>query len=463
MAAAALILLSTESFSAADMLFKKLEPSEASPFRIIGTGFVTDASHPWRPGDFKKYDITITLEVNPVLGESAINLEWINGDKLEQESYYVRRGRLFQIDESGLEKVPESFGDLSAATIAAIHPEIVANSILERRENVEPDHASGYLFAWNNELWSIILDSKTGRIASLQRRLYHSLFGDGAEQLYYDKHTTDDNVRHPEYVTITNEGRELVKIKFGALQRGIEFSIPDGDKKRDHTLLISESDIKFTEIAANIYSIDLAPINTRVMIAEFMNFLVVIEGAYNSRICDMIAGKIRERFQKPVKYFVFSHLHGQYIGGVRSWVREGATIIVPPTTVSLVEDIVKNPHNLYPDSLSFDIKPLQITTAKEGRRIDDVTNALEIYNVVSEHTDEYFIFYFPRQKVMLTGDLLFYKSGQALKGRSKKLCQTVNLLGLNPDILVCTWPLSGYDTKNIVTKAEFLEACNQGN
>lgn len=36
------------------------------------------------------------------------------------------------------------------------------------------------------------------------------------------------------------------------------------------------------------------------------------------------------------------------------------------------------------------------------RRLQDATNALEIYNVASEHTDEYFVVWFPGPKVLLT-------------------------------------------------------------
>jgi len=447
----------------AEDAFDKLAAHETAPYTIIGSGFITDGSHPWHPGDFKKYDVTVRLSFNPELGETGLEFEWSDEGKTNSEKYYVRRGRLFQIGEEGKEKFPESFGDLSAATVAALHPEIVANALVERRENVEPDHADGYLFGWNDELWSVAVRKKTGQILSLQRRMHHDVYGDGSEQIYYDIHSTDGNVLHSESVTITMAGREIARFKFGAIQNQPVAPIPSGDRSRDRTRLISAGDIKFEEIAPHIFKIDLDSLNTRIVAAEFIDYLVVLEGAYNSRVCDLIAQKVLERFQKPVKYFAFSHLHGQYVGGVRSWVKEGATVIVPPSTVPLIEEVVKTPFDLRPDALSREPQPLQITTAKEGRRIDDETNALEIYNVDSEHTDEYFIFYFPRQKMLMTGDLLFYTPDQPLKGRSKKLCETVQKLGLDVETYICTWPLMGYDTKNMVSRAEMLEACGEKN
>ena len=39
--------------------------------------------------------------------------------------------------------------------------------------------------------------------------------------------------------------------------------------------------------------------------------------------------------------------------------------------------------------------PLRLENVPKSRRLGDGTNALEIYNVPSEHTDEYFVFWFP--------------------------------------------------------------------
>ena len=447
--------------SKAEDVFDKWVDHDAAPYTIMGSGFVTDDSHPLHPGYFKKYDMTVRLSFNPELGETGIEFEWSDEGKTNLDKYYVRLGRLFQIGEDGQEKDPESFGDLSTATVAALHPEIVANALLVRRENVEPDHADGYLFAWNNELWSVAAEKKSGRILSLQRRTHHEVYGDGAERIYYDIHSTDSDVLHSQSVTITMGGREIARFRFGAIQQQDVAPLPAGQCSRDRTRLISAGDIQFDEVAPHIFKIDLDSVNTRVVVAEFIDYLVVLEGAYNSRVCDLIAQKVLERFQKPVKYFAFSHLHGQYVGGVRSWVKEGATIIVPPSTVPLIEEIVKNPFDLRPDALTREPKPLQITTAKEGRRIDDETNALEIYNVESQHTDEYFIFYFPHQKLLITGDLLFYRTGKPLSGRSLKLCEAVQKLGLDVETYICTWPLTGYETKNIVSKAEMTEACGE--
>ncbi|MGH8016645.1 MAG: hypothetical protein ACREBV_10670, partial [Candidatus Zixiibacteriota bacterium] len=173
-----LAMLGSSVFSA-EIIFDRLKSTEKETYSIIGTGFVTDDSHPMHAGYFTKLDATLILSINPELGETGIEFQWVDDGKENSEKYkyYIRRGRLFQVDDSGLEKNPEHLADLSAATVAALHPEIVANAMLERRENLEPDRADGFLFAWNDELWSVVIDNKTGRISSLHRRLQHEVHG----------------------------------------------------------------------------------------------------------------------------------------------------------------------------------------------------------------------------------------------------------------------------------------------
>jgi hypothetical protein len=478
-----------------------LAAPEGAAYEASASGFVTDASHPRRPGDFYRAEVTVRIRVHPALGEASIEVESGEGDAAEVDRYFVRRGRIFQVEEGDAaasdtlrverEVLASSLGDLAAATVAALHPALVAGAMDERRDAVVPrgqaraddggaPRVSGssaaigtldptdYLFAWNDELWTVTIDPERRHIAQLARRTYHDLLGDGVETIRYEEWPDGPDAPAPRRVVVTHRGRETARLEFGETTRSIAprrpgdpaaSAMPSGDRERDRARLIDPSEVAFREVAPRLFAADIASQNTRVMVAEFADHVVVLEGVYNSRNCDRVARRVRERFAKPVRYFSFSHLHGQYIGGVRSWVHDGATVIVPPTTVPLVEEIMAGAHDLRPDALSREPKPLRVETVERKRTLADDTNALEIYNVVSEHTDEYFFFYFPRQRLLMTGDLLFYRPGQPLRGRSKRVCQTVRELGLDVATFYATWPLDGYGTKAVVTAEEFWEAC----
>lgn len=436
-------------------------PSPLAPFQVAGHGVVTDASHPKRPFDLHHAEVDVLVSVRPDRGEATIEVGSGEGSERQHDRYHLRQGRIFQRDESGAEIPPAPLGDLAPATVAALHPELVASAMRERPENVARSGAD-LLFAWNGELWRVTLETGSERIVALSRRLHHDLFGDLDEEVRfaYAPSTAGEICRG---VIATLDGREILRLALDAPAQEPVPSLPhDGGPTGPPSPVISEEEVELRAIAPGVHAIDLPALNCRVVVVEMSDHLVVLEGAFSSRICDVLARVLHARLGKPVRAFAFSHLHGQYVGGVRSFVHAGATIVVPPGTAPLVERIAAASHDLRPDALAAEPRALHLRTVPESLRLADATNELVIYNVPSGHTDEYLLFHLPRQRILLTGDLLFYRPGKPLAGRSLMLCDTVAHLGLEVESYVATWPLDGYGTKSTVTSEEMSTACEAG-
>jgi hypothetical protein len=434
----------------ATALILALPALPAAPFRVTGTGFVSHAGHPKHPGDVHRYDAKLTVTLDPEAGIATIAVETGDGDEKDVDTYYVRRGRIFQVGDDGTEAPANHLGELSAAAVAALHPALTASALRERPENARDDGKGRLAFAWNDVLWTVATAQRGARITELTRSDADPVLGDYVEQVLY---------ADPPAVTVRARGRETARFTFGPAATVATVDIPKGDERRDRASVIRASEISFTEIAPHLFTIDLASISSRVTVAEFADHLAVLEGAYNPRNGDLLARAIRQRFGKPIRYHAFSHLHGQYIGSTRSFVAEGATILVPPTTAPMIEEMTAAPYAHHPDALSKAKRSPTIEKVAKSLRLEDETNALVAFNVVSEHTDEYLIFWFPGPRVLLTGDLLFYRPGKPLSGRTLRLCKTVAELGLQVDRYVATWPLDGYGTENIVTGETFKAAC----
>ena len=435
------------------------------PYRIEGRGFVTDGTHPRRPGDAPRYDLMVMLVVDPALDEISLEFGDPKDPSDKPTRFFSRHGRLFQVaDSTGLEADPRSYGDLKAAAIAALHPALLAAALRDRPENLRVLPGGARVFAWMDELWAIEAEPARHRVASLTRAIYSAVHGDGTERVRYEPvgETAGAEARGAVRVTVTARGRETARFDFAAAVPLTEDSLPPfpaGDRGRDRSWRLAPREIRFTELAPHVFALDLDSLFVRVLVAEFADHVFVLEGTYGTHMSDEIARAVRERFGKPPRYFAFSHIHGQYIGGTRSWVAEGATIVVPPTTVPLVEEIVAAKFDSRPDALARRPRPLKVETVADRRTFEDATNALTIFEVESDHTDEYFIFWFPRARILVTGDLYFYRPGRPATGRAKKLCAAVTALGLDVERFVVSWPLSGYGTKNIFSRAEFDTAC----
>lgn len=445
---------------------QSLADRNGAPYRITGAGWATDSSHPMHPGDAYHADLRFRMMIDPEVGEAVLEFETGEGEKRNVDRYFLRRDHFFQVDANGREVAATPLGDVSAAAVAALHPRLVAQAVRERRGDLRAlPGTHDHLFAWCDVLWRVGLDLKAGRVTGLERTFHHERSGDSREEVRFEEWRADGDAEAPVRVVALRNGVEVARLSFNPaepLAPGAMPSVPfaAGEEAPGHA--VRRSDLDFHAAADGLYTLDLDSLNTRVFLVEFSDHLMVFEGAYGARVCDVIAAAARDRFHKPVRWFASSHLHGQYIGGVRSWVHEGATIVVPPTTAPLVQRMVEAPNLLQPDAQQLDPRPLSVEQVPKHRHFEDAANALDLYNIDSSHTDEYFIAWLPRQKVLLSGDLFFLRPGKPVGGRSKKLCETVQSLGLEVESVLVTWPLHGYGTKSVVTGAEWRDACGAG-
>ncbi len=143
---------------------------------------------------------------------------------------------------------------------------------------------------------------------------------------------------------------------------------------------------------------------------EFKNFITVAEAPLNSRNGDLIIETIKEKFpNKPIKFFAFGHHHPHSLGGVRSFIHKGSTILSPIGDFDYLSFIARNPHTIKPDSLQLDKKTLHVNILGDIKTITDDNYSMQIINIgeYSHHTKDYLIFYFPEEKLIFEVNIIW--------------------------------------------------------
>jgi glyoxylase-like metal-dependent hydrolase (beta-lactamase superfamily II) len=144
------------------------------------------------------------------------------------------------------------------------------------------------------------------------------------------------------------------------------------------------------------------------IVADFKNYIVVIEGPQNDMRANQIIAEAKRLVpNKPIKYVINTHAHFDHSGGLRAFVAEGSTIITYKTNKSYYERIFKNPHTIAPDTLSMKTPQpkVKIETMDEKKVLTDGVHTIELYHVQnSTHDMGMVIAYLPKQKVLLEGD-----------------------------------------------------------
>jgi glyoxylase-like metal-dependent hydrolase (beta-lactamase superfamily II) len=142
-------------------------------------------------------------------------------------------------------------------------------------------------------------------------------------------------------------------------------------------------------------------------LVEFRDFTVLIESSVTeARALANIAEAKRIVPNKPVRYHVNSHHHGDHAAGLRAFVAEGSTIVTHEMNRRFYEQVVlKAPRTLAPDTLTRNPKPATFMWVNDKQVITDGERTLEIYHVPNGHAANLLMAYLPKEKLLIITDI----------------------------------------------------------
>ena len=142
-------------------------------------------------------------------------------------------------------------------------------------------------------------------------------------------------------------------------------------------------------------------------LVEFRDYTVIIESSVSeARAMANIAEAKRLVPNKPVRYHLNTHHHGDHAAGVRAFVAEGSTIITHEMNRRFYEQtVLKSPHALAPDALSRSPKPANFIWVKDKHVLTDGNRTLEIYHVPNGHAANLLMSYVPQEKLLIITDI----------------------------------------------------------
>jgi glyoxylase-like metal-dependent hydrolase (beta-lactamase superfamily II) len=147
---------------------------------------------------------------------------------------------------------------------------------------------------------------------------------------------------------------------------------------------------------------------------EFKDFVTVVEAPLNEQRSLAVMSEVKKLIpNKRIRYLVNTHQHWDHIGGMRTYVHEGATIITHGVNRAFYEEVLLDfPWTLAPDRLSL-APPAEVA---EGRTFEvvgdkyvlsDGIRNLEIHHMEDylDHTGGMLVAYLPKEKILVEADL----------------------------------------------------------
>jgi glyoxylase-like metal-dependent hydrolase (beta-lactamase superfamily II) len=142
------------------------------------------------------------------------------------------------------------------------------------------------------------------------------------------------------------------------------------------------------------------------VLVAFNDYLAVVEAPLDEVRSQAVLAEVRKLApNKPVRYVVTTHHHFDHIGGLRTYVAEGATVVTHQSNVAYFDKTLAAPATISPDAQSkAGNKPMiQGVTGKDI--LTDGKQTLEVYATGGDtHTNEYTLVYLPRPRILVEGD-----------------------------------------------------------
>jgi hypothetical protein len=162
--------------------------------------------------------------------------------------------------------------------------------------------------------------------------------------------------------------------------------------------------LKMVELSPNVQQVVGGSANN--LIVAMKDGIVVFDAPISDLQSRWVIDAAKAKYPgKPIKYLVLTHHHMDHTGGMRAYVAEGATVIVPDQDKAYFEQVVKAPHTIAPDALAKQTKPATIMGVADHMALKDDTAEINLYNVPNPHVDGMLIGHVVKDNVVWLTDI----------------------------------------------------------
>jgi Metallo-beta-lactamase superfamily len=196
----------------------------------------------------------------------------------------------------------------------------------------------------------------------------------------------------------------------------------------------SSPGLKLVEIAPNVQHAVGGTHNT--LIVAMPTFLVIFDAPINEWQSRWTIDAVKQKYPgKPIKYLVLTHQHNDHTGGARTYVAEGATVIVGAPGRAYFEKVFAAPHTVNPDQLQKNPKTASVMEFADQMSIKDGDDEIRLYKIASSHSDPMVIGQVVRSNVVWVTDLYSPTRDKAKNEWMTEFDQALKKYSIKPTVI----------------------------
>jgi glyoxylase-like metal-dependent hydrolase (beta-lactamase superfamily II) len=173
----------------------------------------------------------------------------------------------------------------------------------------------------------------------------------------------------------------------------------------DNIIFPNGGGLKLVELAPNVQHVEGGGANN--LIIAMKDHLVIFDAPYGELQSRWVIDAAKAKYPgKPIKYLVLTHHHMDHTGGMRTYVAEGATVIIPSPDKAYFEKDVKSPHTVVSDDLQKKPRTPEIIEVKDQMTLKDDTSEIRLYYIPNPHVDGMLIGHVVTGNIVYVTDLI---------------------------------------------------------
>lgn len=146
----------------------------------------------------------------------------------------------------------------------------------------------------------------------------------------------------------------------------------------------SSPGLKLVELAPTVQQVVGGSHNS--LVVAMKDYLVVFDAPINEWQSRWTIDAAKAKYPgRPIRYLVQTHHHMDHAGGVRTYVAEGASIVVPSPDRAHFQKVFAAPHTVNPDEMQKDHKGASLIEIGGQMSLKDDTDELRIVQVRNPH------------------------------------------------------------------------------
>jgi glyoxylase-like metal-dependent hydrolase (beta-lactamase superfamily II) len=240
------------------------------------------------------------------------------------------------------------------------------------------------------------------QVERVQTWIDQPIVGDMLVETVYSDYKDFGGVRFPSHIVQRQDGFPSLDLTVSSVTANpaVDITVPDNVRSAQPPPVRVES----AKLAEGVHYLTGGSHHS--LAVEMKDHIVLVDTPQTEQRALAVIAKAKEVIpNKPIRYVVTSHHHWDHLGGIRSAIDEGATIVTHQTNKAFLERVAKTPHTINPDRLATSKKPLKIQTVGAKGTLTDGTRTIELHLLTNyEHTGDMLVVYLPKEKILAEPD-----------------------------------------------------------